>query len=195
MGVEVPALFECGVSDYFRDFGHRLARESPHQAWLLVSVSRLIPAQLLVAELQVPNQDLRPFGELRDSNGAVNFDFAVTRSEIDLRTWKSRTIGWNRGTPTFPTTLETLKQTEVLAEFKLAGSTSTTRRALVHDIRKLSCAIRFLEAQGCNQYPSCFYILLDPDRRLRVDRALELANSEWPDFAPFPKILLGPAQD
>ena len=28
------ALFESGVAQYFRNFGHRQSREVPHQAWL-----------------------------------------------------------------------------------------------------------------------------------------------------------------
>ena len=189
---DIANSFEVGVTDYFRDFGHRLAREPVHQAWLLMSVSNYISPSLLVAELQVPNQDLRPFGELKDTLGAVNFDFAVTRSEIDLRTWKSQTPGWNRDNPTFAQTLQTLSQTDVLAEMKIAGSTSTTPQSLIHDVRKLSCAIRFLESQNSNHYPSCYYVIHDPERRLRVDQAMELVKPEWPDIAPFPKILLGP---
>ena len=104
----IPTLFEAGVADYFCHFGHRQARESPHQAWLLMSVAKHVSPNLIVAELQVANQDLRPFGKLRDTNGAVNFDFAITRSEVDLRTWKSQTTGWNRDTSTAPKTLSTL---------------------------------------------------------------------------------------
>ena len=192
MPSDIPTLFESGVADYFRDFGHRLAREPVHQAWLLMSVSKYIAPQLLVGELQVPNQDLRPFGKLKDTRGAVNFDFAVTRSEIDLRTWKSQTPGWNRDKPTFEKTLQTLTATDVLAEMKIAGSTSTSNRSLMHDVRKMACAIRFLESQDYTQYPICYMIVHDLDRRLGIDQAMELVASEWPNFAPFPKILLGP---
>ena len=189
---DIPKLFKSGVSDYFRDFGHRLAREPVHQAWLLMSVSKYISPQLLVSELQVPNQDLRPFGQLRDTLGAVNFDFAVTRKEIDLRTWKSQTPGWNHGNSTFTKTLLTLTQTEVLAELKIAGSTSTTSRSLIHDVRKLSCAIRFLESQNIRQFPTCYLIIHDPERRLPIEQAMQMVKLEWPAFTPFPQILLGP---
>ena len=58
MTKNLPASFEKGVAAYFRDFGHRQAREVPHQAWLLISVAQFISPQLVVAELQLPNQDL-----------------------------------------------------------------------------------------------------------------------------------------
>ena len=192
MARKIPALFKTGVKDYFADFGHRLAREPVHQAWLLMSVCKYISPKLLVGELQVPNQDLRPFGKLKDTLGAVNFDFAVTRSEIDLRTWKSQSPGWNRDTPTFEKTLQTLTQTDVLAEMKIAGSKSTSNRSLIYDVRKMSCAIRFLESQNCSRYPACYIIIHDPQRRLRVDQAMQVAELDWPDCTPFPEILLGP---
>lgn len=186
------SLFEKGVKEYFRDFGHRQARESPHQAWLLISVAKHIPAQFIVAELQVPNQDLSEFVRLKNTNGAVNFDFAVSRSEIDLRTWKSQTDGWKNGAKTVPQTRKTLESIEILAEFKIAGSTSTTRSALVHDIRKLAAAIQFMNHNDCTRLPMCYFIVLDPDRRINVETLAKLASKDWPQFAPFPKIIVGP---
>jgi hypothetical protein len=96
--VDYAALFESGVADCFKAFGHRRARERPHRAWLLNCASRRIDPQLVVAELTVPNRDLSRFAAIRGSlEGGVNFDFAVTRSEIDLRAWKTRTPGWKTG--------------------------------------------------------------------------------------------------
>ena len=48
---------ESGIAHYFEEFGHRLARETTHQAWLLISVSKFINPQLVVAELNVPLED------------------------------------------------------------------------------------------------------------------------------------------
>ena len=79
---EISSLFERGVADYFRDFGYRKAREAPHQAWLLISLSKYISPKLVIGELQVPNQDLRPFVELKDTGGAVNFDFGISQDSI-----------------------------------------------------------------------------------------------------------------
>ena len=192
MNSSVSELFELGVADYFRNFGHRDARESPHQAWLLMSVAKYISPQLLVAELQVANQDLRPFGKLKDTSGSVNFDFAVTRSEINLRSWKSQTKGWKQGNPTNSQTLATLQQTDVLAELKIANSSSSTADKLVHDLVKLSCAMQFLNFNSCDQFPACYFIILDPDRRPAVSRAVDKARSNWPESVPFPKVLIGP---
>jgi len=130
MSIDAAAAFEAGVTQYFADFGHRIAREIAHQAWLLISVSKFLNPQLVVAELDVPNRDLSPFGDITLSRGALGFDFAITRSEIDLRTWKTRTPGWNSGVSTTPQTLERLREVDVLAEFKIAESTSTTSTAL-----------------------------------------------------------------
>ena len=192
---EISSLFERGVADYFRDFGYRKAREAPHQAWLLISLSKYISPKLVIGELQVPNQDLRPFVELKDTGGAVNFDFGISRSEIDLRTWKSRTPGWNQGVSTVPQTLSTLNEIQVLAELKLAASTSTTRKALVHDIRKMAAAVRFMEHNSCDQIPRCYFILLDPERKFDIDRLKLETAKDWPSAAPFPSIIVGPKPD
>lgn len=192
---KIHSLFERGVDDYFRDFGHRKAREAPHQAWLLISVSKYISSKLVIGELQVPNQDLRPFVELKDTDGAVNFDFGISRSEIDLRTWKSRTPGWKDGVSTVPQTFRTLNEIQVLAELKLAASTSTTRKALIHDIRKMAAAIRFMEHNNCDQIPKCFFVILDPDRKFDIDQLKLDSAPDWPSTAPFPKIIVGPKLD
>ena len=189
---EIFSLFERGVDDYFRDFGHRKAREAPHQAWLLISVSKYISPKLVIGELQVPNQDLRPFVELKDTEGAVNFDFAISRSEIDLRTWKSQTPGWKQGVSTVPRTLSTLNEIQVLAELKLAASTSTTRKALIHDIRKMAAAVRFMEHNNCEQIPRCYLIILDPDRKFDTDQLKLKTEQDWPSSVPFPSIIVGP---
>jgi hypothetical protein len=192
MSDDLPTLFESGVAYYFREFGHRRSREVPHQTWLMMSVARFISPQLIVAELQLPNQDLASLGELPASLGALNFDFAVTRSEIDMRTWKSRTPGWNRGVPTLPQTLQTLAEVAVIAEFKIAKSTSTTTESLSRDLKKLRATIRFLDHHGCTSFPSCYYVIHDSDRILDIDSATELVRVGWPEIAPFPKILAGP---
>lgn len=184
-----PAMFESGVADYFRTFGHRQARERCHQAWLLYSVAKYIPPQLVVAELTLPNQDVSRFGGLAATSGAMNFDFAVTRSEIDLRTWKTRTAGWKTGTATIPKTLETLKEVVVLAELKIAESTSTNHHSLARDIHKLACAVRFLLHHHCTTLPACYFVVLDPRRALDLATAMESTHRSWPKDAPFPKIL------
>ena len=189
---EISSLFERGVNDYLLDFGHRKSREAPHQAWLLISVSKYSAPKLVIGELQVPNQDLRPFVELKDTEGAVNFDFAISRSQIDLRTWKSRTPGWKNGVSTVPQTLSTLNEIQILAELKLAESTSTTRKALIHDIRKMAAAIRFMEHHNCDQIPRCFFIILDPEQKFDIDRLKSDAEPDWPSIAPFPSIIVGP---
>ncbi len=192
MNDNLPVLFESGVASYFRDFGHRLAREVPHQAWVMISLAQFISPQLVVAELQLPNQDLAPIGELPESQGALNYDFAVARSEIDMRTWKSRTPGWNRGTPTLPQTLETLAEVAVIAEFKIASSTSTTTDALVFDLKKMRAVIRLMAENGFKSFPACYFVVLDPDATLDIDGAAVAAQIGWPEVAPFPKILVGP---
>ncbi len=191
MNKDLPSLFESGVADYFKEFRHRRSREVPHQSWLMTSVSRFIDPQLVVAELQLPNQDLAAFGGIKPTLGALNFDFAVTRSEIDMRTWKSRTPGWNRGVPTLPQTLQTLGEVAVLAEFKVAQSTSSKTQSLVDDLKKLTSAIRFLEHHGSHSYPATYLIVLDPDRILDINLAIQTASANWPACAPLPRILSG----
>jgi hypothetical protein len=192
MADNLAALFEAGVAYYFREFGHREAREVPHQAWLMISIAQFISPQLIVAELQLPNQDLASLGELPESLGALNFDFAVTRSELDMRTWKSRTPGWNRGVPSLPQTLQTLAEVAVIAEFKIAKSTSTTTNSLIRDLKKLRAAIRFLAHHGCESFPACYFVIHDPYRILDIDSATESTRAGWPVIAPFPKVLAGP---
>ena len=184
------AVFESGVAQYFKEFSHRLARETTHQAWLLTSVSKLIDPQLVVAELNVPNRDLSPFAEIEPSRGAISFDFAITRSEIDLRTWKARTPGWNAGETTAPQTLETLREVAVLAEFKIAESSSTKTSALVTDLEKLRGAIGFMAHHGCATFPSCFLLVLDPHRVLDTRKAIEAVAPNWPACTSFPKVLV-----
>jgi len=190
--MDYASLFESGVSDYFRDFGHRKAREAPHQSWLLMSVAKHVSPKMLIGELQVPNHDLRPFVELKDTDGAVNFDFAISRSEIDLRTWKSQTPGWKQGVSTVANTKRTLDEIMVLAEFKIAQSTSTTRKALIHDIRKMAAAIRFMEHHQCEHFPDCYFLILDPERKIDTARIVSETETEWPSAVPFPKLMVGP---
>jgi hypothetical protein len=189
---DLPAAFESGVSDYFDRFSHRLAREVVHQSWLLGSAARLIDPQLVVAELMFPNHDLSPFAQLKPSRGAIRFDFAVTNTQIDLRHWKVRTPDWIRGVATAPQTLEALQQAALLAEFKLASSSSTSTSKLITDLEKLKSAIGFMAHHGCTNFPACFLILLDPDRVLKVERAIEAVKPTWPTCTPFPKVLVGP---
>jgi hypothetical protein len=186
------SAFESGVAQYFKEFSHRRARETAHQAWLYTSVAKLIDPQLVVAELNVPNRDLSPFANIEPSRGAIGFDFAVTRSEIDLRTWKTRTPGWDEGVPTYPQTLETLQEVEILAEFKIADSTSTSTSTLVTDLEKLRGAIGFLAHHGCKSIPSCYLLILDPRRVLHVEKAIDTVALNWPACTPFPKVLVGP---
>ena len=186
------SAFESGVAQFFNEFSHRLARETAHQAWLYASVAKLIDPQLLVAELNVPNQDLNSFANIKPSRGALGFDFSVTQSEIDLRTWKSRTPGWNNGTPTTPQTLETLREVAILAEFKIADSTSTNNSALITDLETLRGAVGFLAHHGCTSFPSCYLIVLDPRRLLHAERALETIVPRWPSGVPIPTVLVGP---
>jgi hypothetical protein len=193
MSSDTPAsAFESGVAKYFKEFTHRLARETAHQAWIYTSVANFIDPQLVVAELNVPNQDVSPFANVKPSRGAIGFDFAVTRSEIDLRTWKARTPGWNEGVPTYAQTLETLQEVEVLAEFKIAASTSTNTSALVTDLEKLRGIIGFLAHHGCKSFPSCFLVVFDPRRVLHVQKAIDTVTPHWPSYTPFPKVLVGP---
>jgi len=187
-----PKAFESGVAQYFIDFNHRLARETAHQAWLYASVAKLIDPQFLVAELNVPNQDISPFANITASRGGSGFDFAVTRSEIDLRTWKSRTPGWNSGIPTTPQTLETLQEVVVLAEFKIAESTSTNNSALIADLEKMRGVAGFLAHHGCTSFPSCYLVVFDPHKRLHPTQALQTIIPSWPSGAPIPSVLVGP---
>lgn len=189
---EMPRSFEAGVADYFAEFGHRQARETSHQTWLLISVAKYIQPQLVVAELALPNQDIGPFGDLKASRGGLSFDFAISRSEIDLRTWRTRTPGWKHGATTIPQTLQTLNEIVVLAELKIAKSTSTNDRALLKDLQKLTAAILFMKHHRCPKIPACYFVVLDPDRTLNVPRAIEPLRKSWPKDTPFPKILLGP---
>ena len=186
------AQFEFGVAQYFKDFSHRLARETTHQSWLLTSVSKLIDPQLVVAELNVPNKDLSPFAKIDPSSGAIAFDFAITRSEIDLRTWKARTPGWKAGETTAPQTLETLREVAVLAEFKIAESSSTNTSALITDLEKLRGAVEFMAHHNCETFPSCFLIVLDPHRVLKTRKAIESVAPHWPACTSLPKVLVGP---
>lgn len=186
---DAAAAFERGVADYFAEFGHRQARELPHQTWLLISVARYISPQLIVAELQLPNRDLAELAGLRSSAGALNFDFAITRAEIDLRTWKRRTPDWMRGASTVAQSLENLREVAVLAEFKIADSSSTSTESLIVDIRKLSGAVRFLEQHRVETYPACYLVVLDPDRELDIDHAIASTRSSWPSCTDFPKVL------
>ena len=187
------ALFESGVAQYFRNFGHRQSREVPHQAWLLMSVSQYIPPPLVVAELQLPSKDLAHLGGLeRSKDGALNFDFAVARKEIDMRTWKTRTPGWNRGVSTIDQTLETLESITVIAEFKIAASTKTDLKSLVTDLKKLLAVNRLLEVHDVNSFPQSYLVVLDPDGKLDVNLASETVREQWPRDAPAPKILVGP---
>ncbi len=193
MHTRSPAkLFEAGIAEYFQQFGHRRAREVPHQSWLLMTMAKLIDPQLVIAELTLPRQDLSPFGEISVTKGAINFDFAVSRSEIDLRTWKSRTPGWGSGTPTSPRTLETLKEVDVLAEFKITESSYTSGRSLTTDLEKLRSAIGFMDYHGCDSFPDCFLIVLDRDRVLDIESAVSRVAPRWPVCAPFPKVIVGP---
>ena len=187
---DYPSLFETGVSDYFRDFGHRSARERPNQAWLLMSVARHIPARNLVAELQVSRRDLRPFAELGDKNSAVNFDFAVSRSEINLRQWKTQSNDQKGEIETVTQTQKTLQEIAVLAELKMGDSAKT--REITEDFKKMAGAIGFLISKNHKQLPRCYFILFDPARKINMDRVVKIASAEWPDTAPFPKILIGP---
>ncbi|QDU96486.1 hypothetical protein [Lignipirellula cremea] len=190
---QTPAeLFECGVRDYFRDFGHRQAREAPHQTWLTICVSKYINPQLIVAELQAPCHDVGVFGGMDPSKGALNFDFAITRAEMDLRTWKTRTPGWRSGVSTCMQTLTTLNNVAVLAELKIAKSTSTKTASLAKDLHKLTGAVRFLESQGCHAFPDCYFVILDPERVLDIVRATKIVQDDWPVDKPFPKLLVGP---
>lgn len=191
---DASAAFATGVRRYFADFGHRTAREIAHQTWLLISVSRYVDPQLIVSELDVPNRDLRPFGNIRSSNGALGFDFAITRSEIDLRPWKARTPGWHTGAPTTCQTLERLREVSVLAEMKIAGSTSTTTAALEADLEKLRAAILFMDHHRLELLPACFLVVLDPQGRLdlQVRRAIDSVTPRWPKRFPFPTVLIGP---
>jgi len=189
---EMPALFESGVAEYFKDFGHRQARETAHQAWLLISVAKYIQPQFVIAELPLPNHDISPFGDIKATRGGLSFDFAIARSEIDLRTWRARTPGWNTGTSTIPQTLQTLNEIVVLAELKIAKSTSTNDRALLKDLQKLTASILFMKHHNCPVIPACYFVVLDPDRTLNVPRAIEPLKESWPGDTPFPKILLGP---
>jgi len=190
---DYAALFELGVADYFTAFGHRFARERPHQAWLLNCVSRRIDPQLVVAELTVPNQDLSRFAAIEGSSeGGANFDFAITWSEIDLRTWKTRTPGWKSGESTVPNTLDTLRDVAVLAEFKVSESTSTNVSALRKDLEKLRAAIGFMVHHDCKSLPACFLVVFDSQRVLDTRKAVESVASNWPPCAALPKILVGP---
>ena len=192
MADDIPALFESGIDHYFRKFGHRESREVPHQAWLMGSVSQFISPQLVVAELQLPNRDLAPHIDIPVTEGAFNFDFAVTRSEIDMRTWKTRTPGWNNGISSVQQTLETLAEVDVIAEFKIAKSKSTKTDKLIKDINKLRSVLHFLEQHNFKEFPSCYFVVLDPERILDIRGAEESTRACWPDFAPFPKLLVGP---
>lgn len=186
------SLFESGVSRYFQEFGHRQAREIPHQAWLLISVSNVIDPQLLVAELTLPRMDLLPFADIGASKGAVNFDFAVSRSQIDLRTWRTRTPDWKSGASTHAQTLETLREVVVLAEFKVAESSYAKPHTLARDLEKLRGVIGFMHHHGCSYFPSCYLIVLDQDRTLDTQKAIKSVAPNWPSFTPFPKVLVGP---
>ncbi|MFN3168151.1 MAG: hypothetical protein ACE37H_13905 [Phycisphaeraceae bacterium] len=191
-GDNLPQLFELGVKNYFKNFGHRLAREITHQGWLAHCLSQVIDPQLVVSELNAPNRDLSPFANIKSTGGAVSFDFAITRSQIDLRTWKSRTPGWNRGELTTPHTLETLSQVAVLAELKVMDSSSTTTAKIGIDIQKLLAATKFLQHHGCMDLPACFMIVFDPNKLL-ADGGLLLqlnANGQW--GGPGLKVLIGP---
>ncbi|MEK6236687.1 MAG: hypothetical protein N2C14_18420, partial [Planctomycetales bacterium] len=123
---------------------------------------------------------------------ALAFDFAVTRSEIDLRTWKTRTPGWKTGEPTVPQTLETLRNVAVLAEFKIAESSSTNTAALVTDLEKLRAAVGFMEHHGCQCFPACFLVVLDTNRVLDTQKAINSVVPNWPKCSSFPKVLIGP---
>ncbi len=188
----LAASFEKGVDCYFKDFGHRLAREAPHQAWLLMSVAKFISPQLIVAELQTPQQDLAHLVNLAGTRGAYNYDFAITRSEIDLRTWKYRTPGWKSGVSSLPQTLETLSQLAVVAEFKVAASSSTSLGAIRRDIRKLTALYHFLQQQNVQTTPTCYMVIFDAERRINAERLIRDADEGWLNGAPKPTILLGP---
>jgi len=182
------SLFESGVSDYFRDFQHRKARERVHQAWLLMSVARYIQPRFVVAELQVSRKVLRPFADLGENDSAVNFDFAVSRSEIDLRQWMTK----SKEVPNTATqTLRTLGEVSVLAELKIGDSTD--HKKIAKDFDKLAGAIGFMENENCTQIPSCYVILLDPNRQINMDKLNEIAWNSWSEIATRPKLLVSPS--
>ena len=109
-----------------------------------------------------------------------------------MRTWKTRTPGWNRGVPTIDQTLETLESIAVIAEFKIAASTKTDLNSLVTDLKKLLAVNRLLEVHGVNSFPQSYLVVLDPDGKLDVELATETVREQWPKNAPDPKILVGP---
>lgn len=189
---DFPAEFESGVAKYFEQFSHRRAREVVHQSWLLGTIARLVDPQLVVGELIFPNRDLSPFAEVKLTDGAIRFDFAITDTEIDLRHWKLRTPGWNRGMSTTPQTLNTLKEVAVLAEFKIADSSSTSTSKLITDLEKIKGAVSLMAHHGCTTFPACFLVVLDRGRELDVEKAIKTVMPTWPVCTPFPKVLVGP---
>lgn len=189
---DVDQNFEKGVYGYFAQFGHRQAREITQQAWLTVCLAKYISPQLVIAEFNLPVRDLAPESGLAESNGAISFDFAIARSEIDCRTWKTRTPGWGKGVSTTPQTLESLKEISVLAEMKIADSTATGTRSLERDLRKLLGAVQFLRRQGIDQLPACYLVVVDRHRKLKPQAALDAVKPDWPDTVPLPTIMIGP---
>lgn len=185
-------MFEQGVRDYFAEFGHRQAREITQQAWLAVCLAKYISPQLVIAEFNLPVSDLAPESGLAESNGAISFDFAIARSEIDCRTWKIRTPGWGKGVATTPQTLESLKEITVLAEMKIADSTATGSRSLERDLRKLLGAVQFLRRQGIDPLPACYLVVVDRRRNLKPQAALDAVKPDWPEGVPLPTIMVGP---
>lgn len=188
--LDYAALFEAGVSDYFRNFGHRQARERPHQAWLLMSVAKHIPPPHVIAELQVSRRDLRPFADLEDKDSAVNFDFAISRSEIDLRQWRTQLKGSRSDRVNKPQTQKTLEEIAVLAELKMGDSTEYKK--ISDDFQKLAGAMGYLLDNNYTRFPTCYFILFDPHRRINIDRVNEFSRTSWPQEVPPPKILIGP---
>lgn len=92
---------------------------------------------------------------------------------------------------TSATTISELNQINVIAEMK-AVSTSSTRGALKDDILKLGGMMDFLKRSGATEFPTCFFVLFDPEHQLPLFGSWSDARGRWPDGVPKLRVLIGP---
>jgi hypothetical protein len=188
---EMLAIFEQGVTDYFDECGDCLAHEKPHQLWLGIVLARRIPIHRLLIEFDVPNKDVVIDTPLKTSRGVVSFDLSVAKeNRIDARKFWTR-YQKRKVDDTTAETVNALQQVCIIAELK-TNSTATTRGALRKDLWKLCGAMKFLKRQGATKFPTCYLIVLDPERKLPVEAAKLDVMEHWPDGVPEPRIIVGP---
>ena len=187
----VVKAFEEGVAEYFKECGHILAHEKPHQLWLGIVLARHIPMHRILSEFDVAKKDVVVGTSIKPTRGVVSFDLCVTKKKlIDDRKFWTRT-GLGKTDNTKKATLGSLRRMSIIAELK-THSSATTVTGLKNDLLKMCGAMKFIKKHRAVKFPRCYLVVFDPDRTLNVSRALDAVLKQWPDGVHKPKVLVGP---